>query len=77
MLLNFSIQSSSIDCSHSCNNKSYNYDCSLSTLKELKGLDLSGNNFSESLPDVVGSISTLNKLDLWDCQLTGLPERYV
>ena len=46
-------------------------------MKELKELHLSGNNFSEGLPDVVSNISTLNRLDLAKCDLTELPERYV
>ena len=49
--------------------------CSLSQLSELKSLDLSGNNFSGGLPDVIVQLTSLNTLKLDSCDLTTLPDR--
>ena len=50
---------------------------SLCLLKHLQVLDLSDNDFSDGLPSVVGEITTLTTLDLFDCKLKDLPQRYV
>ncbi|XP_067947165.1 malignant fibrous histiocytoma-amplified sequence 1 homolog [Watersipora subatra] len=47
---------------------------SLSSLTQLKGLALTGNNFKEGLPEVVGTLTTLTELLLDWCQLQDLPE---
>jgi len=50
---------------------------SMSNLKNLKTLNMSGNNFSEGLPDVVTSMTYLRELDISYCKLPTLPERLV
>jgi len=50
---------------------------SMSNLKNLETLDMSGNNFSKGLPDVLTSMASLRKLDMFNCKLPTLPERLV
>jgi len=50
---------------------------SMSNLKNLETLNMSENNFSEGLPDVFTSITSLRKLDMLNCKLRALPERLV
>jgi len=47
----------------------------MSNLKNLKNLKMSWNNLSEGLPDVVTSMTSLRKLDMFNCNLPALPER--
>ena len=49
--------------------------CSLGKLTELKVLYLGDNNFSGGLPDVIGQLTSLNRLNLERCNLSTLPER--
>ena len=49
--------------------------CSFSKLTELKVLNLSDNNFSDGLPDVIGQLTSLNTLNLKKCKLSTLPVR--
>jgi len=48
---------------------------SMSNLKNLDTLNMSLNNFSEGLPDVFTSMTSLRKLDISFCKLPTLPER--
>ena len=48
----------------------------LSSLKQLKVLDVSYNNFTQGLPTVIAEITSLETLKLKECQLSELPERY-
>jgi len=50
---------------------------SMSNLKNLKTLYMSGNNFSEGLPDVFTSMTYLRELRMANCKLPTLPERLV
>jgi len=50
---------------------------SVSNLKNLGTLDMSWNNFSEGLPDVVTSMTSLRKLVISSCKRPTLPERLV
>jgi len=50
---------------------------SMSNLKNLGTLNMSWNNFSGGLPDVVTSMTSLRKLDISFCNLPTLPERLV
>jgi len=50
---------------------------SMSNLKNLLILDMSGNKFSKGLPDVVTSMTSLRGLSMWNCELPTLPERLV
>jgi len=50
---------------------------SMFNLKNLETLNMSGNNFSEGLPDVVTSMTSLRELDIQFCELPTLPERFV
>jgi len=47
----------------------------MSNLKNLETLDISQNNFSEELPDVVTSMTSLRELNIGLCELPTLPER--
>jgi len=49
----------------------------MSNLETLETLDMYGNNFSEGLPDVVTTMTSLRNLDMQYCQLETLPERLV
>lgn len=49
--------------------------CSLSSLTQLKVLELSFNNFSDNLPSVITNITSLSHLHLSSCQLVDLPDR--
>ena len=48
----------------------------LSSLKQLKVLDVSENNFTQGLPTVITEITSLETLKLERCKLSELPERY-
>ena len=48
----------------------------MSQLKCLQKLDLDGNDFSQGLPDVIGELSALTDLSLFQCGLKTLPLRY-
>jgi len=50
---------------------------SMSNLKNLETLYMSWNNFSEGLPDVFTSMTSLKDLEMWHCKLPTLPERLV
>ena len=50
---------------------------SLDSFHQLKSLELSFNDFSAGLPDVISEMTSLEELSLWKCSLTDLPERYV
>jgi len=50
---------------------------SMSNLKNLESLIMSGNKFSERLPDVLTSMTSLKKLGIRYCELPTLPERLV
>jgi len=50
---------------------------SMSNLKNLETLNMSGNIFSEGLPDVFTSMTYLRTLDMKNCNLPTLPERLV
>jgi len=50
---------------------------SMSNLKNLETLNMSRNNFSEGLPDVFTSMTSLSELNMKDCALPTLPERFV
>jgi len=50
---------------------------SMSNLKNLETLNMSFNKFSEGLPDVVTSMTSLRKLDMQNCELPTLRERFV
>jgi len=50
---------------------------SMSNLKNLETLEMSRNNFSKGLPDVVTSMTSLRGLSMWNCELATLPERLV
>jgi len=47
----------------------------MTNLKNLKLLDMWGNNFSQGLPDVFASMEVLQKLNIGSGQLTSLPDR--
>jgi len=51
--------------------------CSMSNLKNLETLHISVNKFSEGLPDVFTSMTSLRELDMQYCKLETLPERLV
>jgi len=51
--------------------------CSMSNLKNLETLNMSGNNFSDGLPDLFTSMTSLRELDMQYCKLETLPERLV
>jgi len=54
------------------------YVCfSMSNLKNLETLDMQGNNFSEGLPDIFTSMTSLMTLNMEKCELPTLPERLV
>ena len=58
-----------------------NIDCDiiyyrLSSLKQLKVLDVGNNNFSRGLPTVITEITSLETLKLRVCELSELPQRY-
>ena len=48
----------------------------LSSLKQLKVLDVCGNEFRQGLPTVITEITSLEILKLGLCQLSELPQRY-
>ena len=48
----------------------------LSSLKQLKVLDVSDNNLTHGLPMVITKITSLETLELRKCYLSQLPERY-
>ena len=48
---------------------------SFTALDKLSILDLSDNDFSGGLPDVVGGLAALKSLALKNCALTSLPSR--
>ena len=48
----------------------------LSSLKQLKVLNVGDNNFTQGLPTVITEITSLETLKLKECQLSELPERY-
>jgi len=50
---------------------------SMSNLKNLETLDMSGNSFSEGLPDVFTLPTYLRNLNMQHCELPTLPERFV
>jgi len=50
---------------------------SMSNLKNLETLHMPGNNFSEGLPDVFTSMTSLRELHMENCKLPTLPERLV
>jgi len=50
---------------------------SMSNLKNLETLNMSWNKFSEGLPDVFTSMTLLRELDMQNCELPTLPERFV
>jgi len=50
---------------------------SMSNLKNLETLYMSFNKFSDGLPDVFTSMTSLRKLDMEYCKLEALPERLV
>jgi len=50
---------------------------SMSNLKNLKTLNMSGNNCSEGLPDVFTSMTSLRDLNIGLCKLPTLPEGLV
>jgi len=50
---------------------------SMSNLKNLETLNMSFNNFSEGLPDVFTSMTSLKELNIIYCALPTLPERLV
>jgi len=50
---------------------------SMSNLKNLETLFMSGNNFREGLPDVFTSMTSLRELGMQNCRLPTLPERSV
>jgi len=47
----------------------------MSKLTNLKILDMSSNDFSAGLPDIVSSLLSLEKLELTHCKLQTLPKR--
>jgi len=49
----------------------------MSNLKNLGNLFIQENNFSEGLPDVFTSMTSLKMLDIRNCKLPTLPERFV
>ena len=49
----------------------------LSKLSQLKVLNLSINNLSEGLPNVIAELDRLESLWLYKCQLKDLPDRSV
>ena len=48
----------------------------LSSLKQLKVLDVSNNNFTQGLPTVITEITSLEILKLKSCLLFELPHKY-
>lgn len=58
-----------------CDLRLYAY-FSIQSLKVLEELDLSDNKF-QTLPDNIGMMKSLKKLDLSSCDLSELPERCV
>jgi len=50
---------------------------SMSNLKNLETLFMSGNKFSDGLPDAFTSMTSLRRLDMKNCELPTLPERFV
>jgi len=50
---------------------------SMSNLKNLETLEMSRNNFSKGLPDVVTSMTSLRKLVISYCKLPTLPKGLV
>jgi len=52
------------------------FDCySISQLTNLKVLEMSFNDFSAGLPDIISSLLSLEKLELTYCKLQTLPKR--
>ena len=51
--------------------------CSLSNLTGLTTLKLGEQNFFDGLPEVIGSMVSLEALYLDECELTRLAQRYV
>ncbi|XP_067947674.1 malignant fibrous histiocytoma-amplified sequence 1 homolog [Watersipora subatra] len=49
------------------------HQLSLSTLKVLKTLNISGNVLYESFPDVINDLTLLERLDISQCAIPGLP----
>jgi len=49
---------------------------SLSQLTQLEILDI-GRNPLNTVPDVVSSLTSLKQLDMWNCGISSLPERFV
>jgi len=50
---------------------------SMSNLKNLETIYMSWNRFSEGLPDVFTSMTTLRELHMQYCELPTLPEMFV
>jgi len=50
---------------------------SMSNMKILETLNMSGNKFNKGLPDVFTSLTSLRELNMQDCELATLPERLV
>jgi len=50
---------------------------SMSNLKNLETLSMSGNNFSKGLPDIFPSMTSLRELNISFCKVPTLPERLV
>ena len=48
----------------------------MGALTNLKELDLSKNDFSTGLSDVIGDLTSLETLNLQRCRLSELPSRY-
>ena len=59
------------------NSKMYITTYSLSNLTGLTTLELGKQNFFDGLPEVIGSMVSLEALYLDECELTRLPQRYV
>jgi len=49
----------------------------MSNLENLETLDMPGNKFSEGLPEVFTSMTSLRELYMENCKLETLPERLV
>lgn len=49
----------------------------MSQLKDLQILNLSKNDFSKGLPEVICQLTALQDLNLGGCKLSSLPDRFV
>jgi len=49
---------------------------SLCQLTQLEKLNIAKNSLN-TVPEVVSSLTSLKELDMWQCELSDLPERFV